>query len=368
MGNVLSANVGQAPSRQACLGAKLPTSSVNTTINKVCASGLKAITLLASNVQLSHTRLGVAGGMESMTNAPHYLPSLRKGVKYGTSNLVDAIAVDGLTNPYDQLAMGNCAEMTVTEMKISRKEQDEYAFDSITRAKHSTSSGIFSHEIVSVPLPTSSKKGNSASSQQAPSTVSLDEEFNKASTFEKLSSLRPVFVSAEKGGSVTAGNASSINDGAAAVVLASGQAVLDLNLSPIARILSWGDAEQMPTHFATSPYLALQKALAMASINRISSSNAASKHLTMKDIEYHEINEAFAAVVIANMKLMGITDRDRVNTLGGAIALGHPIGCSGARIFSTLLNVLKQKNATIGAASICNGGGGATAVIVERLQ
>jgi len=340
MGNVISANLGQAPARQASIGAGIGTNVPCTTINKVCASGMKAVMLGAQGIMLGLNDVVVAGGMESMSNIPYYIPKARYGYKYGNGELVDGLAKDGLWEVYNDFAMGNCADNTAKEMNITREEQDEYAINSYKRSADSWANGAFNDEIIPVEVP--QRRGE-------PIVVSEDEEYKNVK-FEKIPSLRAVF---SKEGTVTAANASTINDGASALVLMSKEKAEELGIKPIARIAGFADAAQDPLWFTTAPSLALPKAIAHAG-------------LTQEDIEYYEINEAFSAVALANNKEMGL-DIEKVNPLGGAVSLGHPLGASGARIIATLTNVLKQKGARYGAAGICNGGGGASAIVIERM-
>ncbi|WP_118951165.1 acetyl-CoA C-acyltransferase [Taibaiella helva] len=340
MGAVMQANLGQAPARQAAKFAGLPDEVNCTTVNKVCASGMKAITQGAQAIMLGDAEVVVAGGMESMSNVPFYSPNLRWGSKYGDVKLIDGLAKDGLTDVYHNYAMGNAAENTAAEMKISREEQDAFAIQSYQRSQASVNEGRFANEIVPVEIP--QRKGD-------PVVFAKDEEpFNVK--FDKIPTLNSAFV---KGGSVTAANASTMNDGAAAVVLMSREKAEALGLKPLAVIRGYADAEQAPEWFTTSPAKAVPKAVAKAG-------------LKMENIEYFELNEAFSVVGLANCELMKLKP-EQVNVNGGAVSLGHPLGASGARIIVTLLNVLEQKNAKIGAAGICNGGGGASAVVIERL-
>lgn len=339
MGNVCSAGIGQAPTKQAVLGAGLPDTVPCTTVNKVCASGMKTIMMAAQSIQLGHNDVMIAGGMENMTKIPHYLDA-RNGFKYGNGALVDGLAFDGLTDPYDNQPMGMCAEKCADDFSFTREEQDAYAKQSYERAVEASSSGKFEKEIVSVAVP--QRRGD-------PKMISQDEEPFKLDV-AKLPALRPAF---KKDGSVTAANASSINDGACALVLMSAKAAKERGCVPLARIRGYGDAAKTPIDFTTAPADAVPIALKRAG-------------MSLGDVEYHEINEAFAVVAMANARIMDL-DLDRVNVNGGAVALGHPIGCSGARIVTTLVNVLEQNDATVGAASICNGGGGASALVVERL-
>jgi acetyl-CoA C-acetyltransferase len=341
MGNVVSANLGQAPARQAAIYAGLPAQVICTTVNKVCASGMKAVVFGAQAIQLGDARVVIAGGMESMSQIPYYLPKARNGFAYGHGEIVDGLLKDGLTDVYDQIGMGVCGDRTADKYEITREQQDEFAILSYQRSAVATASGFFAEELTTVEVP--SPKGGD------PTLVVEDEEFKKVK-FEKIPFLKPVFSS---DGTVTAANASTINDGAAALVLAGGETVGAGNLQPIARILAYADAEQEPSWFTTTPVLATEKVLEKAG-------------LTIADIDYFEVNEAFAVVALAYMKAFDL-DVSKVNVFGGAVSLGHPLGASGARIITTLLSVLKQKNARYGLAAICNGGGGASAIIIERL-
>jgi acetyl-CoA C-acetyltransferase len=340
MGCVLQANLGQAPARQAAKYAGLPNEVNCTTINKVCASGMKAIAQAAQSIALGDADIVVAGGMESMSNVPFYAESMRWGNKYGNTTLLDGLAKDGLTDAYDGLAMGNAAELCARECGISREEQDAFAVESYKRSQKAWEGGKFNDEVIPVQVP--QRKGD-------PVVMNKDEE-PYAVKFDKIPSLRPAFT---KEGTVTAANASTMNDGAAALVLMSKEKATALGLKPIARIVSYADAEQAPEWFTTTPSLAVPKAVAKAG-------------LKMEDIEYWELNEAFSVVGIENTRRMKL-DPARVNAHGGAVSLGHPLGASGARIIVTLLNVLKHNNARYGAAGICNGGGGASAMVIERL-
>lgn len=340
MGNVVSANVGQAPARQAAIFAGLPEHVTCTTINKVCASGIKSIALGAQSIMLGISDIVVAGGMENMSQIPYYIPNARWGYKYGNGEIVDGLAKDGLTDVYNQKAMGVCADQTAVKYGISREAQDAFAIDSYQRAAAATANGDFSQEIVPVAIP--QKKGE-------PTWVKEDEEYKKVN-FDKIPGLRPAF---SPDGTVTAANASTINDGAAAVILASEAAVQRYGLKPVAVIRGFADAEQAPEWFTTAPTLAAPKALKMAG-------------LQTGDIDYFEVNEAFAVVTMAFEKELGIR-HDQTNVFGGAVALGHPLGASGARIVTTLNNVLHQRDGALGMAAICNGGGGATALIIERI-
>ena len=340
MGNVCSANLGQAPARQAALKAGIGNNVPCTTVNKVCASGTKAIMLAAQSIMTGQNDLIVAGGMESMSNIPYYMPNARYGYKYGHGQLVDGLMKDGLTDVYNECAMGVCADNTASKYNISREEQDEFAINSYKKSAESTEKGIFKNEIVPVEIP--QRKGE-------PLLVTEDEEFKKVK-FEKIPSLRPVF---SKEGTVTAANASTINDGAAALVIASKEKVEALGLKPLARIVSFADAAQEPEWFTTAPTLAAPKALEKAG-------------LSFSDVDFFEVNEAFSVVTIAFYKQLGIP-AEKVNVFGGAVSLGHPLGASGARIVTTLNNVLQQKKGRYGLAAICNGGGGASALLIERV-
>lgn len=340
MGCVLQANLGQAPARQAAILAGLPENVCCTTVNKVCASGMKAIINGAQSILLGDADVVVAGGMENMSSAPFYAPTLRWGNKYGNSQLIDGLAKDGLTDVYKDYAMGNAAELCARECNISREEQDAFAIESYTRSQASVNEGKFTDEIVGVEIP--QKKGE-------PIIMLKDEEpFNVK--FDKIPELKSPF---EKGGSVTAANASTINDGAAAVILMSKDKAEEMGLKPLAKIISYADAEQAPEWFTTTPSLALPLAVAKAG-------------LTMDKIDYFELNEAFSVVGIVNTQNMKLHP-SKVNVNGGAVALGHPLGASGARIIVTLINVLNQNNGKIGAAAICNGGGGASSILIELL-
>ncbi len=340
MGCVLQANLGQAPARQAAKFAGLPNEVNCTTVNKVCASGMKAIALAAQSIALGDADIVVAGGMESMSNTPFYSENMRWGNKYGNTTLIDGLAKDGLTDVYDGKAMGNAAELCASTCGISREEQDAFAIDSYKRSQAAWENGNFKDEVVPVEIP--QRKGE-------PVVVSKDEEpFNVK--FDKIPTLSPAFV---KEGTVTAANASTMNDGAAALLLMSREKATELGLKPIAIIRSYADAEQAPEWFTTTPSIAVPKAVEKAG-------------LKMADINYWELNEAFAVVGIENTKRMKL-DPSKVNVNGGAVALGHPLGASGARIIVTLINVLKQNKARYGAAGICNGGGGASAMVIENV-
>ena len=338
MGNVVQAGVGQAPARQAALFAGLPNSVACTTINKVCASGMKAVMLGAQAIQCGDAEIVVAGGMENMSLIPHYM-NLRNGTKFGPATMIDGMQKDGLTDAYDNSAMGVCADLCATEYNFTREDQDNFAIQSYERSAKAWDSGKFDNEVVPVPVP--QRKGD-------PIIVSKDEEFTNVK-LDKIPSLNAVFT---KDGTVTAANASTINDGAAAVILMSEEKAIALGLKPLAYIKGYADAAQEPKWFTTSPAKAIPKALEKAGI-------------TINDVDYFEFNEAFAVVGLANSKILGLED-NKVNVNGGAVSLGHPLGCSGVRIIVTLLNVLEQNNAKIGAAAICNGGGGASAIVIER--
>ncbi|WP_394973176.1 acetyl-CoA C-acyltransferase [uncultured Croceitalea sp.] len=338
MGNVVQAGTGQAPARQAAIYAGIPNSVPCTTINKVCASGMKTVMQAAQSIALGDTEIVVAGGMENMSLIPHYV-HMRNGNKFGSATLIDGMQKDGLVDVYDQNAMGVCADACATEHNFSREDQDNFAMQSYNRSAQAWKDGKFKNEIVPVEVP--QRRGE-------PVVISEDEEYKNV-RMEKIPALRPAFT---KDGTVTAANASTINDGAAALVLMSKEKASELGVKPIATIKSYADAAQEPKWFTTAPAKALPKALDKAGI-------------TIKDVDYFEFNEAFSVVGLANMKLLNLDDIN-VNVNGGAVSLGHPLGCSGARIIVTLLNVLQQNNAKIGAAAICNGGGGASAIVLER--
>ena len=339
MGNVLQAGVGQAPARQAALGAGLQQSVPCTTVNKVCASGMKAIMLGAQSILAGDNELVVTGGMENMSQTPHYLDG-RNGSKFGNIQLIDGITKDGLLDVYSKVPMGNCAELCATKYNITREDQDNFAIASYTKSAEAWKAGKFNNEIVPVAVP--QRKGD-------PILVTEDEEYKNV-FLDKIPGLRPAF---DKDGTITAANASTLNDGASALVLASKEAVEKYNLKPIGKIVSYADAAQAPEWFTTAPSLAIPKALDKAG-------------LSVKDVDFWELNEAFAVVGIANTQILGI-DPAKVDVNGGAVALGHPLGNSGSRVVVTLLNVLKQNNAKIGGAGICNGGGGASAIIIENI-
>ncbi|MEN9968939.1 MAG: hypothetical protein RIR94_1123 [Bacteroidota bacterium] len=337
MGNVLQAGVGQAPARQAALGAGLGKNVPCTTVNKVCASGMKSIMLGAQSILAGDNHIVVVGGMENMSQTPHYLDG-RNGTKFGNIAMLDGISKDGLLDVYSKVPMGNCAELCATKYEITRQDQDNFAVQSYQRAAAAWQAGRFADEVVGVSVP--QRKGD-------PIMVVEDEEYKNV-FLDKIPSLRPAF---EKDGTITAANASTLNDGASALILVSEEAVEKYNLKPIAKIVSYADAAQEPEWFTTAPSLAIPKALDKAG-------------LSISDIDYWELNQAFAVVGLANMKILGL-DPAKVDVNGGAVALGHPLGNSGSRIIVTLLNVLKQNGAKRGAAGICNGGGGASAMVVE---
>ena len=337
MGNVVQAGVGQAPARQAALFAGLSNEVSCTTVNKVCASGMKAIMMGSQAILAGDADIVVAGGMENMSLIPHYV-NLRNGVKFGPTSLIDGMQKDGLTDAYDNNAMGVCADLCATEYKISREEQDNYAIQSYERSTNASNSGKFENEIVPVAVP--QRKGE-------PIMVTKDEEFTNVK-LDKIPTLSPVFT---KDGTVTAANASTINDGAAALILMSEEKAISLGLKPLAYIKGYADAAQEPKWFTTSPAKALPKALKKAGV-------------LIEEVDFFDFNEAFSVVGLANAKILNIPN-EKINVNGGAVSLGHPLGCSGARIVVTLINVLQQNNAKIGAAAICNGGGGASAIVIE---
>lgn len=338
MGGVIQAGLGQAPTRQAAIHAGLPNSVICTTVNKVCASGMKSVMMGAQAIQCGDAEIVVAGGMENMSLIPHYI-HLRNGHKFGPATIMDGIQKDGLTDAYDNNTMGVCGDLCASEYKISREEQDRFAIQSYERSAKAWNAGKFDNEIVPVTVP--QRKGD-------PIMVSKDEEFTNVN-LEKIPSLNPVFT---KNGTVTAANASTINDGAAVLVLMTEEKALALELKPLAYIRSYADAAQDPKWFTTSPSKAIAKALKKA-------------ELTLNEVDYFEFNEAFAVVGLVNAKILGL-DESKINVNGGAVSLGHPLGCSGTRIIVTLLNVLEQNNGKIGAAAICNGGGGASAIVIEK--
>jgi acetyl-CoA C-acetyltransferase len=339
MGNVLSANLGQAPARQAAKYAGIPNETDSTTINKVCSSGLKAASIAAQQIQLGLEDLVIAGGMESMSNAPHYT-NLRKTTKLGNEQFIDGLLKDGLTDVYNHFHMGNAAELCVSKYKISREQQDDFALASYKKAALATKNGKFKNEVV--PISVKGKDGNIL--------LTDDEDMFKVIP-EKVSKLKPAFV---EDGTITAANASNLNDGAAALLLASKEAVEKYQLKPLAKIIAYADASQAPEWFTTSPSVAITKALKQAQLN-------------ISDIDYFEINEAYAAVIIANQQILNIPS-NKTNIYGGAVAMGHPLGASGARILCTLVSVMNQEGGKYGVAAICNGGGGATAMIIQNLM
>ncbi len=339
MGNVVQAGVGQAPATQATILAGLPNTIPTTTVNKVCASGMKAVMQGAQAIMNGDTEVIVAGGMENMSLIPHYV-HMRNGVKFGPTSLVDGMQKDGLTDAYDGNAMGVCADLCATEYNISREEQDAFAIQSYERSAKAWAEGKFDNEVIPVSIP--QRRGE-------PIIFAKDEEFTNVK-LDKIPTLNAVFT---KDGTVTAANASTINDGAAALVLMSEEKAQSLGLKPLAYIKSYADAAQEPKWFTTAPAKALPKALDKAG-------------MSISDVDYFEFNEAFSVVGLANAKILGLNN-DKINVNGGAVSLGHPLGCSGARIIVTLINVLEQNNAKIGAAAICNGGGGASAIVIERI-
>lgn len=340
MGNVLTANEGQAPARQAAIFSGIPNTVPCTTVNKVCASGMKAVMLAANSIRLGDIQIAVAGGMESMSNVPHYIANSRTGTKYGHGQMIDGMMKDGLWDVYNDYAMGNAAEHCAKECNISRESQDEFAIESYKRSQASIADGKFKDEIVPVEIP--QRRGE-------PVIVDTDEEPSRVK-FEKIPALRPAFI---KEGTVTAANASTINDGAAVLILASAEAVEQFGLKPIAKIRAYADAAKAPEWFTTAPSDALPKALDKAGLSK-------------DDIDAWEINQAFSVVSIANEQILGL-DRRKVDVNGGGVSLGHPIGASGARILVTLMNVLGQTGGKYGAAGICNGGGGASATVIEMV-
>lgn len=340
MGNVLSANLGQAPARQAAIFGGLKPEVICTTINKVCASGMKAIMLGAESIMLGNNDVVVAGGMESMSNAPYYLAKARKGYRYGHAELIDGLIKDGLCDVFNNFEMGNAAELCAREYNISRQEQDAFAIESYRRAAKANEEGWAKNEIIPIEIP---RKG------KVSLIISEDEQYKKAD-FDKMPRLKPVF---QKGGTVTAANSSPLSDGASALVLMSEEKMKALGIKPLVRILSFADAAQAPEWFTTSPSIVIPKAISKAGIK-------------IDDVDYFEINEAFAVVSIVNNRLLKL-DPEKVDIFGGAVSLGHPLGASGARIVTTLINVLNQKNGKLGVAGICNGGGGASAIVLERV-
>ena len=339
MGNVLSANLGQAPARQAAIAAGIDHNVPCTTVNKVCSSGMKTVMLGAQSIMLGINDVVVAGGMESMSNVPFYVPKARFGYKYGHGQMIDGLMHDGLWEAYNEFPMGSCADNTAKEMNISREAQDEFAINSYKRVAASTEAGDFKDEIVPVGIP--QRKGD-------PVIMDEDEEFRNVN-FDKIPGLRPVF---NKDGTVTAANASTINDGASALILVSKEKAEELGVTVIAKIKGFADAAQDPIWFTTAPSLAVPKALAHAGVEK-------------SDVDFWEVNEAFSAVALANQQELEL-DTDKLNVFGGAVAMGHPLGASGARIITTLCNVMNKKGGKIGAAGICNGGGGASAIVIEK--
>jgi acetyl-CoA C-acetyltransferase len=339
MGSALQANLGQAPARQAAIFGGLPDNVICTTINKVCASGMKSVSLAAQSIMLGNADIVVTGGMENMSQVPYYLEKNRWGAKFGNGVVIDGDSKDGLTDVYNNISMGNCAELCVSKYKFSREDQDAFAIESYKRSALAWKSGKFKDEVI--PIDVKTKKGSVV--------ISEDEEYKKVD-FDKISTLKPAF---QKGGTVTAANSSKLNDGAAALVLMSKEKAESLGLKPIAKIISFADAAQASEWFTTTPALAIPKAIFKAGLKK-------------SDIDYYEINEAFAVVGLVNIKMLDI-DSSIVNVNGGAVSLGHPLGCSGARILVTLINVLKQNKGKYGVAGICNGGGGASAMVIELI-
>jgi acetyl-CoA C-acetyltransferase len=340
MGNVISAGLGQAPAKQCAIYAGLGSNIPCTTINKVCSSGMKSIMIAAQSIKSGDAEIIVAGGMESMSNIPFYMPKARNGYKFGHGKIFDGLVLDGLTDVYSENVMGVCGELCAEKMHISRDEQDDFAIESYRRSKQAWENDSFKNEVSPIDIP--QRKGDSI-------TMKEDEEFKNVK-LEKIKKLRTVF---KKNGTITAGNASTLNDGAAALVLMSEEKAIELNIKPLAKIISFSDASQEPEWFTTSPSKAIPLALKKA-------------NLKINDIDYWELNEAFAVVGIANTKELKLNP-EKVNIYGGAVSLGHPLGCSGTRIITTLLSVLHNNNAKFGGAGICNGGGGASAMIIEKL-
>ena len=340
MGNVLQAGIGQAPARQASIYAGISENVPCTTINKVCSSGMKAIMMAAQSIKSGDTDILIAGGMENMSAVPHYLKHNRSGIKLGNMPLVDGLVFDGLTDVYNDEHMGLCAELCASEHKISREEQDNFALESYRRSAAAWAAGKYKEEVVAVRVP---QRGSDDR------IINTDEDFTKIRQ-DKVPSLRPVF---KKDGTITAANASNINDGACALVIMSAQKASEMELNPLAKIIGYADAAHEPKWFTTAPAKALPKALRKAGID-------------INQVDYFEFNEAFSVVGLANMSILGL-DASKVNVNGGAVSLGHPLGASGARIVTTLLSVLKQNNGKFGAAAICNGGGGASAIVIEKI-
>jgi acetyl-CoA C-acetyltransferase len=340
LGNVLQAGVGQAPARQAALKAGLPNDIPCTTINKVCASGMKSVMIAAQTILCGDNHVVIAGGMENMSQTPHYVNG-RSGTKFGNIALVDGITKDGLLDVYSNLPMGNCAELCAKEYAITREEQDDFALESYKKSAEAWKSGLFNNEVISISIP--QKKGE-------PNIISEDEEFKNV-FIDKVRGLKPAF---DKEGTITAANASKLNDGASALILVSKEALEKYKLTPLAKIVAYADAAHEPEWFTTAPSKAVDKALLRAGLSK-------------SDIDFWEFNEAFSVVGIANTKILGL-DPSKVNVNGGAVALGHPLGSSGSRIIVTLINVLKQNKGSYGVAAICNGGGGASAIIIENIN
>lgn len=340
MGNVLQANLGQAPARQAAMAAGLTQEVPCTTINKVCSSGMKSIMLAAQSIMCGDNDIVIAGGMENMSSVPHYFSKGRNGQKLGDMSLTDGLVKDGLTDVYNKVHMGNCAELCAKEMNFSREQQDSFAIESYKRSNYAWLNGKFKNEVVQVIVP--QRRGDDL--------IVLEDEEYKNVNMDKIPNLRPVF---DKDGTVTAANASTLNDGAAAILLMSGEKANKLGIKPLAKILSYADSAHKPEWFTTAPSKALTTALDKA-------------NLSTSDVDYFELNEAFSVVGLANIEILGL-DASKVNIHGGAVSLGHPLGCSGTRIIVTLINILKQNKAKIGAAGICNGGGGASAMVIEKI-
>lgn len=339
MGNVLQANNGQAPAKQCAIKAGLSNKIPCTTINKVCSSGMKSIMIGAQSIMSGHNEVVLVGGMENMSQVPHYMINSRNGYKLGNGKLVDGLIIDGLTDVYSKTHMGNCAELCAKEMEISRQEQDEFAIESYKKSAKAWKDGKFKNEVCSVEV--KQRKGE-------PIEISEDEEFKNVK-MDKIPNLRPVF---DKEGSITAANASTLNDGAASLIIMSEEKAKELNITPLCSITSFADASHEPEWFTTAPEKAVKKAIELSG-------------KSIDDIDFFELNEAFSVVGLANTKLLNI-DKDKVNVYGGAVSLGHPLGCSGARIVVTLINILKQENGKIGVAGICNGGGGASAIVIQK--
>ena len=339
MGNVLQANNGQAPAKQCAIKAGLSNKTPCTTINKVCSSGMKSIMIGAQSIMSGHNEVVLVGGMENMSQVPHYMINSRTGYKLGNSKLVDGLIIDGLTDVYSNTHMGNCAELCAKEMEISRQEQDEFAIASYEKSAKAWKDGKFKNEVCSVEV--KQRKGE-------PIEISEDEEFKNVK-MDKIPNLRPVF---DKEGSITAANASTLNDGAASLIIMSEEKAKELNITPLCSITSFADASHEPEWFTTAPEKAVKKAIELSG-------------KSIDDIDFFELNEAFSVVGLANTKLLNI-DKDKVNVYGGAVSLGHPLGCSGARIVVTLINILNQENGKIGVAGICNGGGGASAIVIQK--